>query len=151
MRRAFAIALVGVGLLSTSAFSSAIRPSDEREIDRLFALCSKLGHKWPHENCFNRPEFWRESKRVADKSGTPIIHAVMRRARRYPANEQSEGPGFTLLPVVALLPRAPAVELLHHYEQSNDKAEQLWAHEYLIEFNMADTAELVKQYSGSNR
>jgi hypothetical protein len=92
MRRAFAIALVGIGLLSTSAISSAIRLSDERQVDRLFALCRKFGHTPQNVNCFYRPEIWRESKKVADKSGPQIIHAVMRRARRYPANEQSEGP-----------------------------------------------------------
>jgi hypothetical protein len=150
MRHAFATALVGVAVLCAPPFSAAIHQSNEQEIDRLFALCSKLGHKWPDENCFYRPEFWRESKSVAGRMGPEIIRAVMRRARRYPAHDQSEGPFLILLPLVALLPRTPTVELLHHYEQSNDKAEQLWAHEYLIEFNMADTAEAVRQYSRSN-
>jgi len=112
----------------------------DRELDHLEKFCFAT-------NCFSDERFWRESKRVADRAGTGIIHAVLLRGRSWPAGTET---GLMFAPLLDLLPRVSASKLLHEYEQSPRASDRLWAHEYLIEFDMSDTKEMVRKLSGSN-
>jgi len=94
--------------------------------------------------CFSDERFWRKSKRVADRAGAGIIHAVLLRGRAWPIESET---GLIFVPLIDLLPRAEAAKLLHEYEKSTRASDRLWAHEYLIEFDMFDTKEAVRKLS----
>jgi hypothetical protein len=89
-------------------------------------------------------KFWRESKRLADQRGPEIIHAIMIRGRTWQGEE-----GLIFAPLVALLPRDPALKLLKHYEQSKRESDRIWAREMQTEFEASDMQEMVRKYSKS--
>jgi hypothetical protein len=122
------LALLAISTLSTRAATGA------DQLDRLqkvFASTPQFGE-----------QFWRESKRVADQSGPQIIHALMQRSKRWHEEE-----GLVFVPLVALLPRKPTLDLLHQYERSPDPASRTWAHEFLIELDAPDTKQMVRKFS----
>ena len=131
--------LVASLCLATPALAASTTPSPERMrklsaevrlLENVFMLTPQFGD-----------QFWRQSKRVADRSGPEIIHAVMHRSRRWRGEE-----GLIFVPVVALLPRKPALELLRQYKRS--PAYETWAHEFIIELDASDVKESVQHFSG---
>jgi len=88
--------------------------------------------------------FWRASKRLADKRGSAIIHAVMARCEKWHGEE-----GMIFMPLVSLVPRESALKVLHQYESSKRESDRIWAGEFITEFDMSDTKEAVKKYSKS--
>ena len=88
--------------------------------------------------------FWRESKRVADRSGPDILPAVVDYCRKW----QGEEP-LIFVPVVALLPREKSLAVLHAMEHSRNAAYRGFAQEFLTEFEMPDTKAAVEHYSRS--
>lgn len=86
--------------------------------------------------------FWRASKRLADERGTTIIDAVMVLSRKWKDEE-----GLVYVPLVALLPRSKAIEVLHRYQHSKRESDKVWAGEFITEFGMSDTKAAVAKYS----
>ena len=138
-------------LLSACGTRSALHPAakldggrvaaDLRRLDRLertFVETQERGDQFGET-------FALASKRLADARGVEIIHAVMHRARAWKGEE-----GMVFAPLIDFLPRQPAVELLRRYQQLPHTSEQekIWAKEYLTEFEMEDTREMVRRYSG---
>jgi hypothetical protein len=120
-------------LAASSLSVLAASPADQLDhLQKVFASTPQFGE-----------QFWRESKRVADQSGPQIIHAVMQRSKKWREEE-----GLVFVPLVALLPRKPALELLHRYERSSESAYRTWAHEFLIELDSPDVRESVRKFSG---
>ncbi len=144
MRLRISFTLLSVALALSPAFARPKASADER-IDHLFSLCLHLADTDRSQNCFYQRQYWRKSRQVADEFGIRIIPSVMKRARLYPADERSEGPWSMLLPLVAILPRDQTIASLRHYEKSSNKAERLWAHEYLIEFDLSARPDDVKK------
>jgi hypothetical protein len=110
-----------------------------KELDRLEKLCLAT-------NCYSDDRFWRESKRVADRTGPQIIHAVLLRGRAWREEE-----GLVFAPLVVMLPQKSAIRLLREYERSPRRSDQIWAHEFLIEIAAPDTKEMLRRYSKNSR
>jgi hypothetical protein len=85
--------------------------------------------------------FWRESKRVADRVGPHIIHTLMKRSKKWHDEEL-----LVFVPLVALLPREPALKLLRQYDR--DQSHQGLANEFLFELNMPDVKDGVRKFGG---
>ena len=86
--------------------------------------------------------FWRESKRLADRSGTDIIPAVAAYCRKWHGEEP-----LIFVPLVALLPRTRTLDILRDMERSGHTAARGFAHEFLIELDASDTKQGVQRYS----
>lgn len=93
---------------------------DSMELDRLEAM------SFP-DPPFNL-DFWLESRRVADKTGPRILHALMQRCGTW--RRQREGMIFS--PLVTCLPRKRTLRLLRAYERSPQKSHQIWARDFLF-------------------
>jgi hypothetical protein len=85
---------------------------------------------------------WRESKRVADRSGPEIIPAILQYGRKWHGEE-----ALIFVPLVALLPRSRTLAILHRMERSARSEERGFAQEFLTELDMPDTQSGVKRYS----
>ena len=55
--------------------------------------------------------------------------------------------GLIFVPLVALLPRAPTLELLKEHEHSKRESDRIWAREMQTEFEASDVQEAVRKYS----
>ena len=88
--------------------------------------------------------FWRESKRVACRSGPEIIAAIL----PYATKRNWTGPeGLIFVPLVAMLPRQQTLAILKAYQQSPRESERGVGREYLIELEADDTQEAVRRFS----
>ena len=87
--------------------------------------------------------FWRESKRVGDRTGPKVIAAILPYAtkRRWTGEE-----GLIFVPLVATLPRRQTLAVLHAYERSHVEPEHILGREYLTELEAEDTQEGVRRY-----
>ena len=126
------LAAVGTLLAAPKPSSDAMRRYT-RELDRLERLAYSIGFD---------ERFWRESKRVADRSGPEIVHAVLPRSHSWEGEE-----GLIFVPLVALLPREPTLKLLRQYQRSPHELERIWAGEFITEFDMSDTKEGVRRFA----
>jgi hypothetical protein len=88
--------------------------------------------------------FWRESKRVADRTGPDIIAAILPYAIK---QKWSGEEGLIFVPLVAVLPRRQTLAILHAYERSPRESEHILGREYLTELEAEDTQEGVRRYS----
>jgi hypothetical protein len=88
--------------------------------------------------------FWRESKRVADRTGPNIIGAILPHStkRKWTGEE-----GLIFVPLVSLLPRQQTLAILRAYQRSRREPEQILGREYLTELEAEDTQEGVRRYS----
>ena len=141
MQRAITL-LVGC-LIVASAHGQIPTPSAERmrrftrELDQLektFYATQRRGDQFGDE-------FWRESKRVADRNGPEIIAAIMMRGRKWRGEE-----GLIFSPLVDLLPRKRALAILRAYQRAGHPHDRVWAREFMIEFEAEDSQEGVRRY-----
>ena len=142
MKRLLLLVTAFVIASSLSALAATATPAPERmrqlaaeldHLEKVFMSTPQFGEK-----------FWRESKRVADRSGPEIIHAIMDRSRKWRGEE-----GLIFVPVVALLPRKAALNLLRQYKRLPEP-HKTWAHEFIIEFDADDVKETVREITGKN-
>ena len=131
-------------LAVSSAYAGIPAPSPEQmrhytsELDKLektFFADRRKGDQFGEH-------FWRESKRVASRNSPDIITAIMVRARKWTDEE-----GLIFVPLVSLLPRKAALDVLHAYERSPRDSDRAWASDYITEFDTDDTKKLVQRYS----
>ena len=111
------------------------------DFKRLDALVRVFTETQAHGDQFGET-FWRASKRLADERGPAIIDAIMVLSRKWQGEE-----GLVYVPLVALLPRDKALEVLHRYQHSKRESDKLWAGETIAEFDMEDTKAAVAKYS----
>ena len=136
--RALVIVLFVASMASAAAAPTPSREAMQRytqELDRLERMFASSADP------LGEP-LWRESKRVADRTGPEIVTAVLQRARKWEGEE-----GLLFVPLVALLPRGLTVKLLRQYQRSPHELERVWAGEFITEFDMSDTTEGVRRYS----
>ena len=89
-------------------------------------------------------QFWRESKRVADRTGPNIIPALL----DYTLKKKWTGEeGLIFVPLIALLPRRQTVAILRAYQKSSRQAEHIFGREYLIELEADDVQDGVRRFS----
>jgi len=128
--------------LAVGAFAATLLAAPEQsrqdalklnQLQKVFAAKPQFGE-----------QFWAESKRVADRTGPGIVHAIMERSKQW-RNEE----GLVFVPLVALLPRKPTLELLQYYEGSSQKSHRVWAHEFLIELDSPDVKASVRKLNGT--
>jgi len=86
--------------------------------------------------------FWRASKKLADERGSGIIDAVMVLSHKWKDEEN-----LVFVPLVSLVPRDKALEILHRYQHAKLESERDYAGEFISEFDMSDTQEAVAKYS----
>ena len=133
-----------LGLVST-VLGEATLPSKAaveqyaKELDHLQRYCLQTA-------CFSDERFWRESARLARRTGPEIIHAVLLRGRGWREEE-----GLVFVPLMAFLPRAAATKLLRQYQRSPRASDRLYAHEFLIELDASDTKEMVTKLSRASQ
>jgi len=142
MRAVITSLVVFVGL--ARAYAGIPVPSPEqmrhykRELDHLEATFRAEQQK----NAQFGEHFWRESKLVANRNSPAIITALMLRARTWTDEE-----GLIFVPLVSLLPRKAALDVLRAYEHSPRDSDRAWARDYITEFETDDIKELVQQHS----
>jgi hypothetical protein len=128
-------------ILALSLSGLPLHASDlEADLKRLEALETVFVETQAVDQQFG-DTFWLASKKLAEERGVEVLHAVMERSK----NWEGEG-GLVYVPLVALLPRESAVQLLKKYQEGADKAQKLWAGELLIEFEAEDIKETVSKY-----
>ena len=88
--------------------------------------------------------FWRESKRVADRTGPNIIAAILPYATKQKWTGEE---GLIFAPLVALLPRSQTLVILRAYQRSPREPERILGREYLTELEAEDTSGGVRRYS----
>ena len=134
------IALVAMFSLTLGGCALPPKPDSDRlkadsrrlnDLEKVFKSTTQFGE-----------QFWHASKRLADQRGPAIIHAVMVRSQKWQGEE-----GLIFVPLVALLPRRPSLQILHQYQRSKLESDRIWSREFIIEFEMSDTMEMVARYS----
>ena len=136
--RALVIVLFVASVASVAAAPTPSREAMQRyaqELDRLERMFATS------PDPLGEP-LWRESKRVADRTGPEIVSAVLQRARKWEGEE-----GLFFVPLVALLPRGPTLKLLRQYQRSPHELERIWAGEFITEFEASDVQEGVRRFS----
>ena len=141
--RCLSVLLTGsLAVASVSARIPAPTAEQQQRFLRELAQLEKTFFADQRKNDQFGDHFWRESKRLADRSGTVIIPAVAKYCRKW----QGEEP-LIFVPLVALLPRSQTLSILHEMERSGQSVDRGFAHEFLIELDMSDTKEAVQRYS----
>ena len=140
MRSVCVTLLVCMALASAQARIPKLTPQQRhdyaRELEQLqkvFFATDQFGER-----------FWRESKRVADRTGPNIIPALF----AYGMKQKWAGEeGLIFVPLIALLPRRETVAILRAYQKAPRRAEQIFGREYLIELEAEDVQEGVRRFS----
>jgi hypothetical protein len=144
MRR---LALLLIGFVSATSSTEARLPTPSAAqlatFERGLTQLEKTFLADQHKNDQFGDHFWRESKRLADRSGTDILPAVAVYCRKWRGEEP-----LIFVPLVAFLPRTRTLAILSEMEHSGPSADRGLAHEFLIELDMSDTKDGVKRYSG---
>lgn len=141
--RCRSVPLIGcLALASASARIPAPSVEQEQRFLRELAQIEKTFFADQSKNDQFGDHFWRESKRVADRSGPDIIPVVAKYCRKWHGEEP-----LIFVPPLALLPRSRTVTILHEMERSGQRVDRGFAHEFLIELDMSDTKEAVQHYS----
>src|SRR5881398_788011 len=126
---AFASAQAGIPKLTTEQLRNYRR--ELQYLEKTFFADQRKGDQFGEH-------FWRESKRVADRTGPNIIAAILPYATKQTWTGEE---GLIFVPLVSMLPRRETLAILHAYERSPREPEHILGREYLTELEADDTKE----------